>query len=221
MPSRVGSSYTSGKFIKVMSIVVFFGSLWGITEATLGYLLHRINFSFGWCIWFPLAFYFMERIYKRTKEASHMFYGALIAAVIKLTNLFIEARVDKVINPSVSILLEAAAVYALYRILERGDKKPGFIGIAAVNFIWRIIYLTYLLFMPKSFISVSALRGLNPFLQFILLESAVNTLIISAYIIVRERLQENTIKARTKGINIKPVPSIAAFLFAIALQWIL
>ncbi|WP_123053936.1 hypothetical protein [Clostridium sp. JN-1] len=200
-------------------VVVFFGSLWGIVEATLGYLLHRMDLSVGWCIWFPLAFYFLDKIYRKTGEAWCVLYGGFIAAAIKLTDLFIEPNVIKVVNPAASIIFEAASLVLLYKIIEKKNKKIGILDIAGVNVAWRAIFLTYIfVFMPKSVILTSQLRALSPFLKFMLLESAANTIIIEAYIIAREKFSRKQVEKRKGGIVAKVTLSIAMFSFAIILH---
>lgn len=207
------------KLWKNFCTVVFFGSIWGIVEATLGYLLHGMNLSVGWCIWFPLAFYFLDKIYRKTGDAWCVLYGGFVAAAIKLTDLFIEPNVIKVVNPSASIIFEVVSLLILYKVMEKRNKKVGVLGIAGVNVAWRAIFLTYIfLFMPKTVISTSQLRALNPFLQFMLLESAANTIIIEAYLILRERFSKKRVKEKQGGISIKIALSIAMFLFAIVLH---
>ena len=93
MYNKLKSIITSDELIKNFSIIVYWGSIWGITEATLGCFLHKINFSFSGCIWFPVAFYFMDKIYRKTRNAKYMLYGAFVTSAIKLTDLFIEVRV--------------------------------------------------------------------------------------------------------------------------------
>lgn len=199
--------------------VVFWGSIWGIVEATLGYLLHRMNLSIGWFIWFPLAFYFLHKIYRKTGEAWCVIYGGFVAAAIKLTDLFIEPNVIKVVNPSASIIFEAASLLVLYKVMEKRNKKVGILGIAGVNVVWRAIFLTYVfLFMPRAVIATSQLRALNPFLQFMLLESSANTIIIEVYLIVRERFSKKQLEEKQGSISIKIALSLAMFLFAIILN---
>ena len=210
------SQKTSEKFC----IIVFYGSLWGATEATLGYLLHRSDFTFGWFLWFPLAFYFMDKIFRKTGEAGCMFYGALIAAAIKLTDLFIEIRVDKVINPSVSIILEGASMLVLYKIIERRHKGLSLSGIAGVNILWRVLYSIYILLMPGSILLISPLRGSDAFLHFMLLESMVNTCIIAAYVMLRERFPGKQGEEVKRDISTKFAPALAMLLLAEAIQWI-
>lgn len=221
MLSKYKQIYHSDKMLKNISIVIFFGSLWGITEATLGYLLHSMNLSIGWCLWFPLAFYFMDKIHIKTGKSSYMLYSAFIAAAIKLTNLFIEVRVDKVINPSVSIILEAITLTAAYKIMEMGHKRLNIGRIASINVVWRVIYSEYILLLPKSYLLISPLRASNPFLQFMLAESLVNSLIIWAYAVLRERLSIRQAEGKRISLSTKPVLSFALLSFAVALQWLI
>lgn len=216
MANWLAKFHESQNLRKNLCIVVFWGSLWGIVEATLGYLLHRMNLNVGWCIWFPLAFYFLNKIYEKTGKAWCVLYGGFVAAMIKLADVFIEPSFVKVVNPSASIIFEAASLLILYKIMEKRDKKVGVFCIAGVNVAWRALFLTYVfLFMPKAVIAVSQLRALNPFLQFMLVESAVNTIIIEAYLLFRERFLSKHIAERKVSISTKFAMSIAMLLFAI------
>lgn len=221
MFNRSKSINASDELLKNICISVFLGSMWGILEATLGFLLHKISFGYGFCIWFPLAFYFMDCIYRKTKKAPYMLYGALIASIIKLTNLFIEVRVDKVLNPSASIILEAVSLLILYKVLEKKKKNIGVIDIAAVNLLWRMLYAIYILLMPKYYFMLSPLKDVYSFLNFMLLESSVNTAIIILYIKVRNNLPKKYFIHKKKSFSTKAVPAFILFVFAILLQWFL
>lgn len=218
MTGKIKSCCDSNDFLMNISTAIFWGSLWGIMEATLGYLLHKINFSFGWCIWFPMAFYFMDKIYRQVKKAQYVLYGALITSIIKLADLFIETRADKVINPSVSIILEATAIFAVYKIVESNHKKIGIAAVTVVNFLWRGLYIVYLLLAPKSFLAISPLRGINPLLQFILVESTANIAIIMLYVVFKDKFEKESVKESTALIRIKPIASFMMFIVAVTLQ---
>lgn len=218
MFNKIKSIKNSKNFLRNISIIIFWGSLWGIVEATLGYFLHRINFSFGWCIWFPIAFYFMDKIYRKTGKAQCMLYGAFITASIKLTNMFIEPRIDKVLNPAISIILEAVALVIFYKVLEKKQKKANIIGVGVLNLSWRCLYDIYLLFMPQSILAVSVLRGWQPFLKFMILESLVNTIIIAMYLILREKLITKTTQESTRNFATKPVISALMLALAVFIQ---
>ncbi|QAT40645.1 hypothetical protein [Clostridium sp. JN-9] len=218
MTEKIKSCSNSNDFLMNISTAIFWGSIWGITEATLGYLLHKINFKFGWCIWFPIAFYFMDKIYRQVKKAQYILYGALITSVIKLADLFIETRVDKVINPSVSIILEAAAVFAVYKIVEKKHREIGIAAVIVMNFFWRVLYAGYLFLAPKSFLAISPLRGLNPFIHFMFIESAANIAIIMLYVVFKHKFEKESMQKGMESIRIKPIASFMTLILAVTLQ---
>jgi len=101
--------------------ILFWGALWGLEEATLGHFLHMLPLNIGWVFYFPLAYSFMSAAYRKAGKAGAVLYTSLIAAAIKLLDLFITVQIPKVIHPAAAILLEGLAVFAVFRILE---KKP-------------------------------------------------------------------------------------------------
>jgi hypothetical protein len=46
---------------KLMLAVLFYGGIWGVFEATVGYLLHLLPFSIGWLVWYPIACFLCYR----------------------------------------------------------------------------------------------------------------------------------------------------------------
>ena len=73
---------------KNLSTVIFIGSIWGITEATLGHFLHTFALGIGWLLWFPIAIFFLNTMYQITKNPNHMLYAAFISALIKMIDIF-------------------------------------------------------------------------------------------------------------------------------------
>lgn len=166
--------------VRKLCIIAFWGGLWGLTEATVGHFLHLVAFPIGWLVWFPLAFGFMGTVYQQTGQPDSVFTTALIAASIKLANLAMPVPVVYVINPSISILLEGVAVFVVFRALVKLD-RPNPVGLwplMGINLLWRALFCVYLLFLPADFVKATQLIGLMPFLQFLLFESAVNSLTI-------------------------------------------
>lgn len=204
-----------------ISIVLFWGAIWGIAEATLGYFLHLISFSMGWCIWLPLAFYFLNKVYTETKKTNYLVYVGVIAAAIKLVDLFMASRIDKVINPAAAIVFEALALCAVYKVLENKGRKLNYLAILAMNFSWRIMYSLYLFVMPTSFFIVSPLRGLEPFLKFLFLESIVTSIIIYVYLKLMEKLADSKKQLKEPKIILKPIISLSMLVLAIIIQFII
>jgi len=182
---------------KSISSVIFIGSVWGMVEATVGHFLHVFTLGIGWLLWFPIAFFFLTSVYRMTQKTSCMLYTAVIAAGIKMIDIFYTPRYDYVINPAVSILLEALAVLAIYTYLlnKYQNVKLDFITILLASAGWKVLYICYLLFLPDSWISISCLSGLIPFVKFIFLETVMNTLLICLTMFAARRAA--TIKIKT------------------------
>jgi len=110
------SSYAGG-----LGPVLFWGSLWGIWEATVGHIIHltRVPGLPGF-IMFPAAFYFMSKAFIRSGRYQSIFLAACLAAGLKLFDIFIPGQnIQAVINPAQAILLESLVVTGFYYVLER------------------------------------------------------------------------------------------------------
>ncbi len=165
---------------KYLPAVLFFGGLWGISEATVGFLAHLLLPGMGWMFYFPLAYGFMRGAYRQTGKSSVVLACAILCAAIKLLNLPMAPRPDYVINPAVSIVLEGlTAGLAFYWIME---KKP-LIRYGLMPFltsaVWRGLYLIYLLVAPGWIREISVLYQPDKLLSFATLEIMGNGLMIA------------------------------------------
>ena len=175
--------------------ILLYGSLWGIIESTLGYLLHLTPFHIGSLIWLPLSTYFMLRVYKVTGKKSSIIYISLLSSLIKMLNMFLPGSIDKVINPAISIMCEGIAFTIIVYIANLDCKK--FISILTFNSLWRLLYTFYLLFSPNWIFEKSHLIALDSSIDFFLyanLKTCITTWIALFF--------ENKIKFSMK--NIKP-----------------
>lgn len=100
------------------SSIVFWGALWGFTEATLGYVLHSLSLNIGWVLWFPLAFCFIDSVYRKTNNLNSIIFTSFIAATIKMVDFIMPVSPDRVVNPAVSIIFEGLAVFVLFKSIE-------------------------------------------------------------------------------------------------------
>lgn len=137
--------------------VLIVGALWGIAEATLGHFLHVFSLGIGWLVWFPIAYYFLNLIYRITKRPECMLFTAFLSALIKMINIIGAQRLDIVINPAASIILEALAVYTVYKFLlkEKNEVRLNLTYILTFGFLWRMLYICYVLCLPQYWISIS------------------------------------------------------------------
>lgn len=107
----------------LLRAVFFWGSLWGIWEATAGHLVHLVKIpGLPGLIMFPAAFFFMSRAFAQSGRTKSIFLAACVAAGIKLFDFFIPGQlVQAVVNPALAILLEAPAVTGFYAFLGRAE----------------------------------------------------------------------------------------------------
>ncbi len=175
-----------GRKSKFVVHVLFWSALWGLFEATAGYLLHLLPISIGWIIWFPAAYFFMERMYTKTGKAYAVLFGALFAASVKLLNLFVPGiRIDRVLNPAVSILLEAVGVFLVLTMLKNFSKYC-FVQAIGASIIWRGLYLLYLLMVPQWMFDISPLADSVKLISFCVKESIINAAVIFTFLKIRD-----------------------------------
>lgn len=207
-----------GLIVKKISTIIFFGAVWGIIEATLGHLLHQVSLNIGWMIWFPIAFYFMNTVYKQTGKPESIFYISIIAASIKLIDLFMPVRIDRVLNPAVSIVLEGLVVFAIIKVAQNKEliTKYKYLYSLVTSFSWRILYIIYVLFLPAYFIKISPLGSMGALLRFFILESTANSIVVYLYI----KFFDKTTSKESFSMEISPVMAIFQLFIALFIQWI-
>ncbi len=165
--------------------IIIWGGLWGIFEATVGYLLHMVSFGFSWIIWYPFACFIMTNVYRKNKSVSSIFYVGLFSATIKMLNLFLPGRIDRVINPAISIVFEALAmacvVFSVNQLFKEKQKNPLVKALMAVtmNTGWRILFALYLLFLVPDWIrEVSVISSAEKFIPFFITQNLVTSVLI-------------------------------------------
>ena len=96
-----------------LKTIVFWGSLWGILEASLGWCLHLIHFKGEVLVLYPFGLMCMMMVAKQTKQMSAVIKVAGVASLVKLVNLFMLPAVPvyHVTNPAVAIFLEGLVTW--------------------------------------------------------------------------------------------------------------
>ena len=99
--------------LKNLPIIILFGSLWGIIEATLGYLLHLLPVSIyiSGTVLFPLVTWILYKAYTLTNSKTALMSIGILAALIKSVDFLLPfGSPFKIINPMISIIFESLAV---------------------------------------------------------------------------------------------------------------
>ena len=131
--------------IKLFTTVLFFGSIWGILEATLGHVLHFIPTTIAGSIMFPIASYILYKTYQRTESKASLFYVGVIAAAIKSVDLLLPSlSVFKTINPMISILLESLVVVLVMSMLLNKKPQLSYTALPIASLAWRSVFIAYM-----------------------------------------------------------------------------
>lgn len=204
---------------KTVLVSLLFGSLWGISEAVLGYALHLLPFGLMGFIMFPIGFFFMQKGYKYTQKSSTVFYIGIVAAVIKLFDLFLPFLPTlKIVHPAASILMEALAVAVAIRLFVKADGFFGIKGALSASIIWRVLFVVDSAILTNfgipSFIFKNGLWSIS---QYVLVEGTINALIIYAYL---KLMDKSKVQETSKKLKIQPAVSMGIFAAAIAVNMI-
>lgn len=167
---------------KLLSII-FWGALWGIAEATVGNVIHLASIALPGLpgfVMFPVAFYFMRRVYLEVDDPKAVFFTSVIAAAIKMVDFLLPGYIAiRIINPALSILMEGLAVAFVFTYCRQRGKEFGFFEGFGTGVFWRGLWLGYM--FAISLINLPAelaTSGVPVALRFILLESFVNAVLI-------------------------------------------
>ncbi len=222
---------------KYVSATIFWGALWGLEEATLGHLLHITTLSIGWFLWFPLAYLFMSMAYKQTGKLNSILFTSIVAAAIKLVDLFMTTNLVIIICPALSIILEGISIFAILKIVSRKMimQKYKLAEIISVSLLWRVLFLLSLLFIPPWIITSYPFKSVSSILKLLLYEGLINSLFIYGTVILAKKLNAINDKHNTyfkqlidkiiqsklmKEVCFKPVVSLSVLAAAIIIQWV-
>lgn len=165
--------------------ILIWGGLWGTFEATVGYLLHLLPFNLGWLVWYPTACFFMLNVYRNTNRKSSVLLVGLLAACIKLLNLLLPGRIDRVLNPSVSIILESLSmvtvIWAINHFFANRERSISMkvLAVLSINTIWRGLYILYILFLvPEWMRKISVISSTNAFITFFFIHNLFTSSIL-------------------------------------------
>jgi hypothetical protein len=145
------SCVKQNKMDAVVSAGVFWGAIWGMYEASVGWLVHFLPRVPGTAsiVLIPFAVYCMDRAFRGGGLALRAaLIAAGTAASIKLINLFLPAHsLQTILNPAVSILLQGLAFAAVARGLGLARRFPSFkaaaLGALLFSTGWRMLFLLY------------------------------------------------------------------------------
>jgi len=200
---------------------IFWGALWGISEAIIGYILHLFTFIPGIAaiVMFPIAYYFIRKVYFDTGRIWTIFLTAGITAAIKLTDLFLPfLRPIKTINPAISILIEAIVVAALFTFAYKKGigKSISFSHSLIISLSWRILYILISIPIFLLFMDGYLKNGPLSIVRFLTLDSVINCGII--FLFSKINVLKKSEWSYNNIIKFRPIYAAFAFISALGIE---
>ena len=143
---------SSSSEVSIMNIIIgtlIFGSIWGFCEATLGGFLNLIIFPNKGAIMGGIGIAIMATALGIYRRPSMLPGIGVVAASFKLLNvwfLFVPISAAQVINPAMSIIIEATIFYLVALYLVRRSFNNALLGIGAGLFIGLVSSVLYAYF---------------------------------------------------------------------------
>ncbi len=155
--------------------IVFFGALWGLAEASVGFVLHLVAAPIAGLVMFPIGFFLMWQARLRTDSVYAPIQVATVAASIKLVNLLFVPLWMTAVNPAVAILLEGIFVVVFLANAER--ETP--IRCLLATYGWRLGYLSFLFVLLTAGFKLRLFEsGWTSVLSFVTIDALVNALLV-------------------------------------------
>ena len=201
-----------------ISIIIFWGAIWGIVEATLGLVLHTLPFKVPTgSVLFPIAYYFMQKSYRDTQDVRSIFYTSIVAATIKLINLFNPiVPAIKVLNPAACILLEGLGLALVFKYFIQGERALKFVHSLSMSLMWRMGYyiMCFSIFIPLAMMESSSILNKSRIVDFLIKNTLINSIIIYLYSKIQYSYNNKAI------MKYNPVFSSSVFILAMIITWV-
>jgi len=202
-----------------LCMVIYYGSLWGLAEATAGHVLHLLRIpGLAGFIMFPMGFFLMSRAFSRSGRFLAVFLTSWIAAGIKLADLVLPgADILAVWNPAQAILLEGLTAAALLLVLK-ARRQLAFVTVLLASLSWRLGHVFLCLLWTGLFHAPNLFQaGAAFFYRFLLLDSLINGILLYHLLKISPRY----LPERTTRFLVKPVLSLSLLVAALSLELIL
>ena len=208
---------------KTMFKVLHYGSLWGIAEITLGYILHTVPIFAGvkiaGAIMFPIGALCMYQAFCKTNKTQAIFLTAVVAGMIKSINFLMPSTY--VYNQIMAIIAEGLAVWLIMPIMLK--KQSSVLTLCTMGFsmaaIWRIPFV----YLPYQFGWIGIWKyPAERWVPFITSDVILNGLFIALFIYLAARypLREKTRQIYEK-LAFTPIGAFAIFIVALGLEYLI
>lgn len=170
---------------RVILAGLYWGAIWGLYEATVGYLVHAFARMPGTSsmLLVPFAVFCMVGALTAGGTVRSAAVAAATAASIKLINLALpNPTLLAVFNPTLAILLEGAAFMVVAHRLDAVRRRPALAQMAAgalvFSFGWRVLFLAWSAVLAAGWSTGLWTHGLQAPLGFLVRDGLLSALVI-------------------------------------------
>lgn len=126
----------------MLSTVIFFGALWGLAEATLGYALQFLPPIVSGAVMMPIGALILIRGFTSTDSTRAVFLIALVAISVKAVNFFLPGLPPiKTYNPMIAMLLQTVFIAGVLPVLKRENLPVTIVSFIGASIAWRLAFL--------------------------------------------------------------------------------
>lgn len=203
----------------LLSNIVFWGSIWGIMEATLGYALHWLPQMISGNIMFPIGASILLLAYKVNPNRQTVMWVGLVASSIKMVNFLMpNISVFKVLNPIVSIIIQTILFAIIVPVFINKRIYRRSLLIIGTSILWRGAYVAFMAmqYLGNGYIQ-EYMSTYKKAISFILINGMLSGL-FAALLISFICSISNPI-ATNRTFTPKPLFSTAAVLLAVVLTY--
>ena len=157
------------KNVKLAVLIVAYGALWGLLEATFGYVLHLVHDYLSGIVMPAIGAAILVRFHRETGNRGAAIAVGAMAALVKSVDFLIPGMNPlRVANPMLSIVLEAAAMAVLLPALSKGTEWRRVELQFAASLGWRVAFILALVVEYRGFgIWSGQLAGFDTLFEFV------------------------------------------------------
>jgi len=199
------------KKIEFISQIIFFGAIWGLLEATLGYVLHLLPALIAGSIMFPIAIFILFKAYKNTQSRYAILMIGILAMMIKSMNLMLPGHPAKTINPMIAMFIQSLIAFGVIPMFDKGHLTQKISLIIVMSVGWRMGMMFYYgyNYLTTNFLDFRLASFTSGF-EFILIEGLISGVIAGLLVIGGDLLINRSFKKLTLN------PMISVFILILA-----
>lgn len=203
----------------LLSNIVFWGSIWGIMEATLGYALHWLPQMISGNIMFPIGAAILLLAYKVNPNRQTIMGVGLVASSIKMVNLLMpNISIFKVWNPVISIFIQTVLFAIIVPVLFNKRIYRRSLLIIGTSILWRGAYVAFMAmqYLGSGYMQ-EYLSTYKKAISFILINGMLSGLFAALLLSFIYYISNRT--ATSRNFKPKPLVSVAVMLLAVVLTY--